>query len=100
MRSGPGVIYVFEPYPGTLKVGYTRNLVQRLSDFQINHSLETQVLRLALVTDPLEAESRILDAVIPWRVGDSEFLLVPVTEYYGVLAVFDFYAEEFSYDDR
>jgi hypothetical protein len=95
----PGIVYVFEPWPGTLKVGYTRNLVQRLSTFQVDYSLETRVLRLALVVDPLKVEDLILTALIPWRIGrTSEFLSIPPDEYCGVLAIFDNYAEEYAYE--
>lgn len=98
LRDRPGIVYVFEPEPGLLKVGYTRNIVQRLATFQVNHSLETQVLRRALVREPLLVEDLILTALIPWRLSrTSEWLKVPPEEYYGVLAVFDLYAEEYAY---
>lgn len=92
----PGVIYLFEPWPGCLKFGYTHDLVSRLCTFQHDYSLETQVLRTSLVVQPSQVEDLVLAALTPWRIADTEFLSLPVIEYYGALAVFDHYAEEFA----
>lgn len=71
------------------KVGYTRNIAFRLAAFQLEYSLYTRVLRLALVSSPLFVESKVHHAIRDLRIGTTEFYIIPDTLLNPCLREFD-----------